>query len=159
MRQGRNRSKRVSQQQWQKYYLQLRRPLSPQLLTRRLLYKIIVDVYALIASARLQQLRYNQKNLRIVQYAGMLNALYINNQAIKSNIGQNIILPVSYIGSPRQIYNAYLNAIVLMRYYGPPNYFITFTYNLRQQEIQGSQRRVRAREIAQIQQIMSFRLS
>lgn len=42
----------------------------------------------------------------------------------------------SYIGSPRQMRNAYLDAMALARYYGSPDYFITFTCNPRWQEIQ-----------------------
>ena len=93
-------------------------------------------MYTLITSTCLQWLYYNQKNLQIAQYMGMLNTLHINNQAIGSNISQNIILLAFYIGSPRQMHNAYLDAMALVWYYSPPDYFITFMCNPHWQEIQ-----------------------
>ena len=44
---GRNNSTRVSQQQWWKYFLQLRTPLPPQLLAGRLFHELVVDAFAL----------------------------------------------------------------------------------------------------------------
>ena len=58
-----------------------------------------------------------------------MDALHENHQVTVADFGQNIILPASYTGSPRQMRNAFLDAIALIRFFGPPDFFITFTCN------------------------------
>lgn len=60
-----------------------------------------------IESERLRYLRYNQQKLRLKEYIH-LNAL-MNNTGT-AEIGNSIILPSSYVGSPRQMQEEVQNA-------------------------------------------------
>ena len=51
-------------------------------------------------------------------------------------IGQRIILPSSFTGSPRYMMQNYQDAMALCRTYGNPDLFITFTSNPKWPEIQ-----------------------
>ncbi|OMO65301.1 DNA helicase PIF1, ATP-dependent [Corchorus capsularis] len=46
-----------------------------------------------------------------------------------SGVGKRIILPASFIGSPRYLYQKYQDAMAICRAYGYPDLFITFTSN------------------------------
>ncbi|PUZ74769.1 hypothetical protein GQ55_1G091800 [Panicum hallii var. hallii] len=46
-----------------------------------------------------------------------------------SSVGQRIILPASFTGSPRYLYQKYQDCIGICRKYGCPDLFITFTSN------------------------------
>ncbi|KAL6558232.1 hypothetical protein OROMI_018582 [Orobanche minor] len=55
-----------------------------------------------------------------------------------NKIGQNFVLPSSYIGSPRDMRQRYLNALALVSEYGKPDFFITMTCNPNWPEIRES---------------------
>jgi hypothetical protein len=127
---GRNGSTRVSQQEWWKYHFQIREPLHPHMLAGRLFHELSVDAFAAISASRLYWLRQNQKQLRIESYSGLVDAVNENDGAVTGvDVGQRIILPATFTGSPRQMREAYLDAIALARRYGSPDFFITFTCN------------------------------
>jgi len=46
-----------------------------------------------------------------------------------SEAGQGFILPSSYVGGPRYLYQIYLDCVAICRRYGCPDLFITFTSN------------------------------
>ena len=52
-----------------------------------------------------------------------------------NNLGQKIVLPASYTGSPRYMINNYQDAMAICREYGHPDLFITFTCNVKWPEI------------------------
>lgn len=52
-----------------------------------------------------------------------------------SEAGQRIVLPSSYVGGPRYLYQNYLDCVALCRRYGCPDLFITFTSNLLWSEV------------------------
>ncbi|XP_044594871.1 uncharacterized protein LOC123272237 [Cotesia glomerata] len=58
-------------------------------------------MYAKIESERLRYLRYNQQKLRAEEYIHLRDA--INNNADVAEIGNHVILPSSYVGSPRHM--------------------------------------------------------
>ncbi|XP_071741236.1 uncharacterized protein [Rutidosis leptorrhynchoides] len=49
--------------------------------------------------------------------------------------GSRTILPASFTGGPRYMYNNYLDALAICRVHGNPRYFITFTCNSKWPEI------------------------
>ena len=53
-----------------------------------------------------------------------------------SAVGSRIILPSSFIGGPRYMYNHYLDALAICRVHSNPSFFITFTCNVAWPEIQ-----------------------
>jgi hypothetical protein len=52
-----------------------------------------------------------------------------------SSIGQRIILPSSFTGGPRYLYQNYQDSIAICRKYGCPDLFVTFTSNATWPEI------------------------
>ncbi|KAG2212942.1 hypothetical protein INT45_002312, partial [Circinella minor] len=51
-------------------------------------------------------------------------------------LGRRVILPLSFIGSPRHIQQLYQDAMSIVRRFGKPDLFVTFTCNLNWPEIQ-----------------------
>ncbi|KAF1980631.1 hypothetical protein K402DRAFT_300195, partial [Aulographum hederae CBS 113979] len=128
LRLGRNGSTRVSQQQWFKHHLQVRPQSSHILNAGRLLQELVVDAFVSICRSRLDYFRHNQQEMRLSSYGGLMDALDAND-AVGTDVGKSIILPASFTGSPRQMRNAYLDAMAIARHHGPPDFFITFTCN------------------------------
>ena len=54
---------------------------------------------------------------------------------ISNNIGRRIILPSSFTGGPRQMYQLYQDAMSIVSHFGKPDLFITFTCNPKWPEI------------------------
>ncbi|CAH1771128.1 3983_t:CDS:2, partial [Entrophospora sp. SA101] len=52
-----------------------------------------------------------------------------------SNIGQQIILPSSFTGGPRQMHQLYQDGMAIVRVFGKPDLFITMTCNPQWPEI------------------------
>lgn len=57
------------------------------------------------------------------------------NDSNVSDIGQMVILPASYTGSPRHMHEYAQDGMTYVRKYGRPDLFITFTCNLKWPEI------------------------
>ncbi|CAB4491168.1 unnamed protein product [Rhizophagus irregularis] len=123
---------RVTQMQFYSYRLQIRNGDWIQN-TGRLYQQYIVDQYAKIEQNRLNYLRENQSTLRIECYQGTVDAIHAGDSA--NNIGQHIILPSTFSGGPRQMYQLYQDAIAIVRHFGKPDLFITFTCNPKWPEI------------------------
>ncbi len=51
------------------------------------------------------------------------------------DIGHHMILPLSFVGSPRQMYQLYQNTIAIVSHFGKPDLFVTFTYNFKWSEV------------------------
>ncbi|KAL3655665.1 hypothetical protein CASFOL_000061 [Castilleja foliolosa] len=51
------------------------------------------------------------------------------------DIGKRVFLPSSFTGGPRYMYKHYQDALAICRVYGNPQYFITFTCNVKWPEI------------------------
>ena len=61
-------------------------------------------------------------------YSGIQDALNAGDVNAES-IGQRYILPSSFTGEPRYMMQHYQDAIAIFRSLGPPNFFLTFTFN------------------------------
>ena len=66
-------------------------------------------------------------------YQGAIDAM--NTGDVSDNIGRRIILPSSFTGRPRQMYQLYQDVMTIVSYYGKPDLFITFTCNPKWPEI------------------------
>ncbi|PKK57669.1 hypothetical protein RhiirC2_797622 [Rhizophagus irregularis] len=85
---------------------------------------------------RLNYLRFNQKQIRAKLYNGIQDAMISGDRT--TNVGQQIILPSSFTGGPRQMHKLYQDAITIVRVFGKPDLFITITYNPKWPEIQNA---------------------
>ncbi|XP_071576446.1 uncharacterized protein [Temnothorax nylanderi] len=101
---------------------------------RQLFHQFVVDMYAKIESERLLYIRMNQKKLRVDDYVHLRDA--VANDANPNDLGRLIILPATYIGSPRHIHEYTQDAMAYVKKYGRPDLFVTFTCNPLWPEIQ-----------------------
>ncbi|KAL5729947.1 DNA helicase [Ranunculus cassubicifolius] len=118
------------------YLLQIRAPHKSLLLnSRRLLQQYVVDTYVKISTQQLRYIRDNQVKLRAELYQGLQDSI-ANGETCASNIGRRVILPASYIGSPRDMHERYYDAMAVVQKFGKPDLFITMTCNPKWDEIQ-----------------------
>lgn len=90
----------------------------------------LIDAYCCVEESRLSHYRSKsfQKKYRAASHKEIRDAV---SRGITegSQAGQGIILPSSHVGSPRYLYQNYLDCVALCRKYGCPDLFITFTSN------------------------------
>lgn len=121
-------TKKVSCMDFYAYRLMIRPNECNYLLKcREVFHQFIVDMYAKIESERLLFIRLNQQKLRVEEYVHLRDA--IANDGNAANIGQMVILPATYTGSPRHMHQYAQDAMTYVRKYGRPDLFITFTCN------------------------------
>ncbi|XP_042753167.2 uncharacterized protein LOC111906337 [Lactuca sativa] len=95
---------------------------------KRLFQQLLVDGYTMIESERLCFIRNQQKILRCESYENLRNHQALGSTDI-SNVGQRVILPSSFTGGARYMMQNYLDAMSLCKWFGYPDFFITFTCN------------------------------
>ena len=100
----------------------------------KLFHQYTVDMYAKVEQERLNFIRFNQDSLRAAIYNGLQDAIRVNDTDMNS-IGKRVILPSSFIGGPRFMAQLYQDAMNLVRRFGKPDLFITFTSNPKWEEI------------------------
>lgn len=85
-------------------------------------------MYVKLENTRLDFLRNNQATIRAELYQGILDTVD-NGECDGANVGHRVILPLSFIGGPRDMRRRYLNAMALVQKYGKPDLFATMTCN------------------------------
>lgn len=122
---------------------------------RRLFQQYAIDMQVRIKTQKLQFIRNNQQSLRVETYGGLQDLVQNanlppdgegeekdENASIENNetqtMGRRVILPTSYINSPRYMSNLYQNAMAIVRVLGRPDLFVTFTCNTERPEIRES---------------------
>ena len=116
----------VTAMEYHSYRLMVRSSLSPLHLSGRLFHQYAVDIYAKIEQQRLNYIALNQKKIRVDLYSGLDDAVAAGD-TLSNDCGRKVVLPSSYTGIPRQM--LYQDAISIVRRYGKPDLFITFTCN------------------------------
>jgi hypothetical protein len=85
----------------------------------------MVDLYICVERERLNYLRTHQRELKVDLYCGIAESLRDD-----TNVeGRRVILPSSFIGSPRSMIQLFQDSMVLVRQFGRPSLFITVTAN------------------------------
>lgn len=100
----------------------------------RLFQQFIVDCYTMIESQILQYIRLNQKIIRCDMLNGLQEAVHRGENEAAS-VGKRIILPPSFTGGPRYMFNNCQDAMAICKRFGYPNLFITITCNANWKEI------------------------
>ena len=98
----------------------------------RLYQEYLCDMYSKVEGARLKFLQDNQDKLRVELYSGLQDAVTQKEPGKGSEverIGQMIVLPASFTGSPRYMYKHYLDALAICREFRKFDLFITITCN------------------------------
>ena len=119
--------KKVSQLQFYRFHLCIR-DRNYLLTARRLLQQFIVDVYAKIECERLQFLRREQSTLRADNYRDLRDTLF-STDGDPRNVGQKVILPATFTGGPRHMFERQQGAMTYVSNYGRPDLFIKMTTN------------------------------
>lgn len=129
----------ISQQQYYRYYLHPRAgQTTVPFRFYRLFQQYVVDVWAICDQARLAFIRENQRTIRAELYSGVADALLQrnpDNSDAHARIGRRTVLPSSYIGGSRFVSQCYQDSMAIVRRYGRPTLFITFTASSYWQEV------------------------
>ena len=127
--------RKLTAMEFYRYHLQVR-DHSFNTLQRagRLGQEYLCDQYSKIEASRLKFLRNNQDQLRVELYSGLQDAIAKaksekSGESEETKLGQMIVLPSSYTGSPRWMYSHYLDALAIARKYQKFTLFITMTGN------------------------------
>ncbi len=95
---------------------------------KRLYQEWVVDQYSKVEGQQLRWVRLKQTTLRANQYKGMVDAMQ-QDGANNTNFGRMVVLPATFVGSPRHMNQLYQDSMALVRKFGKPNLFITMTCN------------------------------
>ncbi|XP_057423555.1 uncharacterized protein LOC130717366 [Lotus japonicus] len=121
--------KRISLREWVAFRLQERQgEFNGLLLSRRLFQQFVVDCYSMIESARLLFVRRNQHIIRREILSGIQEAVDRGDTS-SSMVGSRIVLPSSFTGGRRYMFNNCQDAMAICRSFGYPDLFVTMTCN------------------------------
>lgn len=130
-----NGQRRISPMQFYCYRLMVCDDNNLLLWFGRLLQQYIVDMYVKMEKQRLNYIRDHQAQLRCDLYSNVVDAAISGNDNM-NDIGRRVILASSFIGGPRHMQQLYMDAMDIVRRFGKPDLFITFTCNPMWVEIQ-----------------------
>ena len=105
-------------------------------LSRLLLQQYLVDAFTKIEGNELAYIRTHQQQLRVESYQGLMDHIQQRAQAEDVNVGRIVILPSSFEGSQRNMYQKYQDAMTIVTKHGKPDIFLTMTANPKWPEIQ-----------------------
>ncbi|XP_057482346.1 uncharacterized protein LOC130769157 isoform X2 [Actinidia eriantha] len=93
----------------------------------KLFQEFLVDAWAATEQNRLNYNRFNQGRLRAELYKGLTD---IGADGLgPDQVGQRIILPSSFVGSPRHMFEIFQDSMAITRYNHHPDIFLTMTAN------------------------------
>ncbi len=123
-------ARKVTTTEYTAYFMHDRNPPTNSTFTygKRLYQEWVVDQYSKVEGQRLQWVRLNQTTLRADQYKGMADAMQ-QDGANSTNFGRMVVLPTTFVGSPRHMNQLYQDSMALVRKFGKPDLFITMTCN------------------------------
>ena len=125
--------KRLTCNKFYKYRLQMRHgETNYYLLSGRLFQEYVCLSFAKAEQQKLNYVEMNQKELRSDIYQNIADHM---TSADVDRLGRSVILPASHIGSPRDMHSQFQDAMAVVRRYGKPDLFITFTCNPAWREI------------------------
>ena len=93
-----------------------------------LLQQYIVDQYIKIEGNKLKFIRHNQAKLRVELYKGLVDA-YNKRDTSLGDTCRLVILPSSFSGGPRYMLNLFQDSMAIVKDFGRPDLFCTFTCN------------------------------
>ena len=125
---------RLEQRVFYRHHLYVRQSFSPLFYAGRLFQQYIVDAYVACETTALDWLRTHQPSIRADVYTGLADAL-IREDVMAGDLGRRLILPSSFTGSDRFMQQLFQDSMAIVRYFGKPSFFITFTANPRWPEV------------------------
>lgn len=82
----------------------------------------------MVEASKIWYIRSHQKDLRAEMYKGLSEAI-LRGETNTAATGKRIVLPSSFVGGPRYMFQNYQDAMAICRWAGYPDLFITFTCN------------------------------
>jgi len=131
-----NSNKRITRGQYIKYRMAIRHEFNIFILGRRLFQQWLVDSYVKIEKDRINYCRNHQKELRTETYQGLRDYIQTMANNLNGRIGKMVILPSTFVGSPRNMLQNYQDAMAIVSKFGKPDLFITMTCNPKWREIE-----------------------
>ncbi|KAK1361528.1 hypothetical protein POM88_046002 [Heracleum sosnowskyi] len=110
-----------------KFQVRTNEAITPRL-GGHLYQQYVVDAFSTIEQARLWWFRTNQSTLRTELYTNIQQSLS-EGTSDTSNLGKGFILPAGFVGSRRYMQQNFQDALVVCRYIGHPDIFLTMTIN------------------------------
>ncbi|CAF1246967.1 unnamed protein product [Rotaria sordida] len=101
----------------------------------KLFQQYLVYAYARYEANRMAYIRNNQKTLRVESYKGLLDHVNSIGRDNNARVGNIFILPSTYVGGSRFMSKLYQDNMAMVRKFGRPDLFITFTCNPKWEEI------------------------
>ncbi|MFN7880106.1 MAG: helitron helicase-like domain-containing protein, partial [Sphingobacteriia bacterium] len=96
----------------------------------RLFQEYCCCAWSRIERQRLLFLKTNQKALRAENYSVLRDQIYATDATLeRQRVGRVMILPATFVGSPRYMNARYQDAMAIVRTHGKPDLFITMTMN------------------------------
>ena len=111
-----------------RYHIMIRQNVFVLLQAKWLFQQYLVDAYCKIETERLQFLRREQTALRADCYQDLQDTIS-DQDGDPNNVGRRIILPSTFTGDPRYMYECQQDAMSYVRKYRHPDLFITTTTN------------------------------
>ena len=100
----------------------------------RLFQQYVIDAFVACETTALDWLRGHQNKIRADIYNGLTDTL-IREDVSPANLGRRYVLPSSFTGGDRFMQQLFQDSMAIVRYFGKPTFFITFTANPRWPEI------------------------
>ena len=134
--QGARRRAQLTLNEFYAFRIAVRNNFSSIHLSRLLLQQYLVDAFTKIEGNELSYIRTHQQQLRVESYQGLMDHIERRAQADDVNVGRIVILPSSFEGSQRSMYQKYQDAMTIVTKHGKPDIFLTMTANPTWPEIQ-----------------------
>jgi hypothetical protein len=100
--------RKVTAREYAAYFMHDRNPPTNSMFIygKRLYQEWVVDQYSKVEGQRLRWVRLNQTTMRADQYKGMVDAMQ-QDGANNTNFGRMVVLPATFVGSPRHMNQLY----------------------------------------------------
>ena len=134
--QGARRRARLTLNEFYAYRVAVRDNFSTIHLSRLLFQQYLVDAFTKIEGNELAYIRTHQSQLRVESYQGLMDHIERRAQAEDANVGRIVILPSSFEGSERSMYQKFQDAMTIVTKHGKPDIFLTITANPKWPEVQ-----------------------
>ena len=119
----------VTERRFYLHRLSVRSAFSSVLRSGKLTQQYTIDAFLRVEASRLTFIRNNQSQIRAETYSGLQDQLLNRSKEENVPLGKVVILPSTFEGGSRHFHEAYHDSMVLVRKYGKPDLFVTFTCN------------------------------
>ncbi|KAL7294873.1 hypothetical protein TKK_0011797 [Trichogramma kaykai] len=129
----------VSRAAYTKYNIAIRDNFNPLLRGRRLFQQYVVDTYVKIEKDRIEYCKSHQDVLKVSSYKSLIEYVKKKAQGLENaRVGKIVVLPSTFIGSPRYMLQLYHDSMTQTQKIGKPDLFITMTCNPNWKEIKNN---------------------